>query len=148
MEQARQLRDDDAASWVIADSRRTPTGVAQEMAGLLGGTWVHHGDVEPDWLPATLARTERVWVTPDSVSMVYEALTAGCNVGLFNLEAQGTRVSRGILSLIDEGRVGTVQRPLELAACPPPLAEADRAADWLLEHLHAGTDQPDDRISS
>jgi mitochondrial fission protein ELM1 len=48
-------------------------------------TIVPFAATSPDWLPTQLARADQAWVTADSVSMVYEALTAGAAVGVLDV---------------------------------------------------------------
>ena len=55
----------------------------------------------PDWLPAQLARAGQAWATADSVSMVYEALTAGAAVGILDVPRQrASRISRDVSSFM------------------------------------------------
>jgi len=121
----------------IADSRRTPAStVARVAAHISAAEFVRFGDVGPDWLPATLARTETVWVTPDSVSMLYEALTAGCRVGVFALDATPpSRVVDAVAALIAEGRIATLgpDGPRHVAGATEPFDEAGRVADTIVE---------------
>ena len=52
-------------------------------------------------------KSESVLVTPDSISMVYEALSAKCLVGLLKLEPKSakSRVVKNIDFLIQEGYI-------------------------------------------
>jgi hypothetical protein len=84
------------------------------------------------WLEGQLARAGEAWVTPDSVSMVYEALTAGCRVGLFDLPAKpASRVARGVLALKADGLVSAFPHPPRPNR--HPLNEAGRCASLILE---------------
>ncbi|MEM7251069.1 MAG: ELM1/GtrOC1 family putative glycosyltransferase [Pseudomonadota bacterium] len=124
------------ASWTIADSRRTPSHTTESLARLANDNiqFVHHADVDRDWLPTQLQNHHTAWVSEDSVSMVYESLSAGLAVGL--LHVPRTRPSRVVRSIclaaqetpaifFTDWRSGT---PLQPAI--PPLNEAERAADW------------------
>ncbi|MEW5768914.1 MAG: mitochondrial fission ELM1 family protein [Pseudomonadota bacterium] len=118
--------------WTLSTSRRTPEGF---LAGLVdsGIACVDAAATPPGWLEAQLAGAGEAWITPDSVSMVYEALTAGCRVGLFDLTAvPGSRVAAGIAALSAHGYVAPTPdvRP---APPPQPLAEAERCARLILE---------------
>ncbi len=69
--------------WTLTTSRRTPVDfLAQLDVDRPQLTVVPCAQTGPDWLPEQLARAAQVWVTQDSVSMIYEALTAGAAVGL------------------------------------------------------------------
>ena len=125
--------------WKLTSSRRTPAPLLNTLASLRQEnlTFYHHRDTGPEWLPETLSVSRAAWVSPDSVSMVYEALTAGTPTGLLNLAARsGSRVVKGLESLKTEGLVtGWGDRERLMNARPdqgPQLWEADRAADWLL----------------
>jgi hypothetical protein len=78
-----------------------------------------------------------VWVTPDSASMVFEALTAGADVGVFDLPVNPTsRVGRAIAQLADAQRITRFANWCAHGTLHPnthPLAEADRCADWILK---------------
>ena len=90
-----------------------------------------------DWLARALAGARDVWVTEDSVSMIYEALTAGCRVGLLPLPRKSTgRLHRAIDRLLEQGFIcahGGRDTGPELPAPPRTLNEAGRCAGLLLE---------------
>jgi len=125
--------------WTLTTSRRTPTDFLPELTQYPNLTVVPHTATSPDWLPAQLAQSGTVWVTPDSASMVYEALSAGADVGVFDLPVNPkSRVGWAIAHLADAQRItrfvawcayGKLQPNLQ------PLAEADRCADWILKWL-------------
>jgi hypothetical protein len=139
---------DQAISWTLTTSRRTPPSTVQKLAALtlpnLAVTPLE--STGPGWIATALADVAQAWVTEDSVSMVYESLTAGVAVGLIEVPAKGSsRVARGVAQLAEEGRVTRFSNwqpgtPLTLR---PPLAEADRVAGeilrrWFPERLGAG----------
>ncbi len=72
--------------WTISSSPRTPAAMADLMEGLcLEFSHVRFFDyrkTEPGWIESQYAKSGYVWVTSDSISMVYEALSAGCKVGV------------------------------------------------------------------
>ena len=127
-------------NWTVADSRRTPEGFLELLAGIAAER-VGYAAVGGDWLPARLASAAEVWVTEDSVNMVYEALTAGCAVGVLGLaRRRAGRVSRGLDRLLGRGAVTAFDgahagRP----PVPPaePLNEAARCADWIVDNWFA-----------
>jgi len=94
--------------WTISDSRRTPGEASSALQALNKENieFISVDDVDSEWLPEKLAEANYVWVTRDSVSMVYEALTSGALVGLLEVpEIRESRVSRGINDLLKEGKV-------------------------------------------
>lgn len=128
-------------SWQLTTSRRTPAGFLANLAklGLANVHAVAPDDVAADWLPEQLAQAGQVWGTPDSASMVYEALTSGAAVGCFELPyARPGRVARGLEKLVHEKRLTTFsdwERSGELAPNDHPLNEAERCARQLLQSL-------------
>lgn len=126
-------------SWTLTNSRRTPAEFLEQLPAHPNLTIVPHAATPPDWLPGQLARCGTVWVTPDSASMVFEALTAGANVGVFDLPVNPRSRVGWTLSRLAEAR--RVTRFMHWCASgtmhpnPQPLAEADRCARWILEWL-------------
>lgn len=125
--------------WTLSDSRRTPQGFIEQLPDHVQLNVVSHTTTPSDWLPTQLARSNTVWITPDSVSMVYEALTAGATVGVFDLPVNPrSRVGRAIASLADTQRITRFVSWCANGKLHPnlqPLAEADRCAHWILAWL-------------
>jgi hypothetical protein len=134
-------------SWQLTTSRRTPATFLAALPQPLPDNLklIPHTDTGPGWLEQVLVESGQVWVTEDSVSMLYEALTAGAGVGLLRLPAaRDTRVRRGVQKLIENGWV----TPFEAwrNGEPPPVPErefneAKRVAEQILTSLenHATT---------
>jgi hypothetical protein len=132
-----------AVHWRLTTSRRTPddflTGLRQ--ADLPNLEILPFDATPPGWLESELARAGQAWVTEDSVSMVYEALTAGCAVGLLRPPRHGdSRVARGVDQLIRDNWVTpfeTWQPEQPLLAAPEGFDEAERCACKILEKWFA-----------
>ncbi|MEI6655728.1 MAG: mitochondrial fission ELM1 family protein [Verrucomicrobiota bacterium] len=124
--------------WKLTDSRRTPPGfLAQVRQGVPAVAVFPHVETPRDWVPTCLAEAAEVWVTEDSVSMVYEALSSGARVGLLPVprSKQDTRVLRGLDQLVEAGFVTPYARWLKtrtLTPPPEPLQEAARCAHVVL----------------
>lgn len=127
--------------WKLTTSRRTPAGFLNGLRQLaLPNLELFEQDsVGPDWLPAQLSRAAQVWVSPDSASMVYEALTSGAATGALELPfAKPGRVAGGLEKLVREKRLTTFsgwQEAGKLAHNATPLNEAERCAKALLACL-------------
>ena len=127
--------------WQLTDSRRTPATLLPRLREAIPALEVFsHEETAPEWLPARLAAAAEVWVTEDSVSMVYEALTSGARVGLLPVPRKqpDARVLRGLADLIDQGFVtpfASWQQTRTLPAPPRPLREADRCAEIVLARI-------------
>jgi mitochondrial fission protein ELM1 len=121
--------------WWLTTSRRTPAALLDRLRRRVPRAQATaFGHSPPGWLQARLAEAGEVWVSRDSVSMIYEALTCGARVGLLDVPvvAGADRVNAGIDRLVATGWV-TAPAASELAAGPPqPLDEAARCADWIV----------------
>lgn len=75
--------------WKISSSPRTPEETSSQLAKFAGRyenvEFFNYRDTPKGWIEEQYAEASVVWVTVDSMSMVYEALTAGCRVGLLPL---------------------------------------------------------------
>jgi hypothetical protein len=90
--------------WTLGDSRRTPPETLSRLRQCsLPLSIMSHQESGPDWLRDSLLVSREAWVTPDSSSMLYEALTAGCHLGTLPLRARGTRLSRAHDHLARDG---------------------------------------------
>lgn len=129
--------------WILSDSRRTGT----EFMSLLTQQkpenlhLIPHTNTPNGWVKEQMALAGTIWVTPDSVSMVYEAITSGAPVGLFNMTAKKNgRIVKGIQSLVDQGiasKFTTDNLKRNTPASATPLWESERAAVWLLDQYSA-----------
>ena len=125
--------------WTLSNSPRTPAQLTRELAGLEadGVDVVLWDQCDEGWLAGALARASDVWVSEDSISMIYEALTAGCRVGLLPLPRKSaSRLHRAIDQLQHDRFVCTQDdwaSGAGLPVPPRPLDEANRCARLLLE---------------
>ena len=127
------------AQWILTDSRRTAEGFIESLEGI--PILVHpHQTTNSYWLPEQLRRASVVWVTEDSVSMIYEALTCGAQVGLLPMPRikKAGRVARGIENLLQDKQIITYlnwQNGNQLPVNHVALAEADRCAELISEFV-------------
>lgn len=138
------LDRDSNMNWTATDSRRTPESTSSMLQSICDASkgrlrYTPASQTPRGWIGEQLSRCGVCWVTEDSVSMVYESLTAGARVGLLPVprkSAKPGRVVRGVESLIERGWVGTFNNWSDGQALPadrPPLAEADRVAAIIIE---------------
>ncbi len=132
---------------VLTTSRRTPADFARDVLSTCPSIRVVPVEqTGPTWVADHLASAREVWVTQDSVSMVYEALSSGAPVGLIEMQRRGdrrrkqrvSRVVRGLGMLVEEGRVCSFTEWAKTHELPPPQAElyeAGRTADYILSHF-------------
>jgi uncharacterized protein len=131
------VRNTPQVHWTLTTSPRTPASLMEGLRALARDNLliVPFQETTQGWLHGVMARTGQVWVTPDSVSMVYEALTSGTGVGVFDLPRRhSSRVVRGLERLIQAGWV-THFRNWQPGQSLPRLAghldEAARCAKWI-----------------
>lgn len=125
--------------WTLAPSRRTPPALTDRLAARHAARIRVRRPEEtpPGWLAAELGRAAIVWVSEDSASMVYEALSGGAAVGLVTVahKTRG-RIARGMARLAREGLLIRYDDWLGGARLEPPakpLDEAGRCAGLILE---------------
>jgi mitochondrial fission protein ELM1 len=149
---ARVIRCSSPHEWVLATSRRTPAGFVERLqnqgihtnAKLSFMPW--QGEDSGLRVAAQLGRTLCAWVTEDSVSMVYEALTAGVPTGLLEVPARGrSRVVEGIRRLTAAGQATGFKdwlagKPLQ--APGEDYDEANRSARWICERWGSSSNPP------
>lgn len=138
-----------AIHWTIATSRRTPDNLLPALAELKATTpnealaVIYHDQVNQDWLPAMLDLVGMIWVSTDSVSMVYEGLSSGAACGLLTLEPSGTnRVTTGLKNLVARRQITSFdqwQNGRVLTVPEPAFSEASRCADEIINRFQAIT---------
>ncbi|MEM1082844.1 MAG: mitochondrial fission ELM1 family protein [Verrucomicrobiota bacterium] len=127
--------------WRATDSRRTPEDDLRAMRHACPALITHpHRTTGRDWLPERLAEAAEVWVTEDSVSMIYEALSSGARVGLLPVPRlkPGGRVARGIDELVSDGYLTPFDRWEPGTPLPEPpeiLRESERCAAEALKRF-------------
>ena len=97
--------------WTLTTSPRTPEGFLEQLEKKkISNIKVYRfEDTEPGWVEKKLLASENAWVTPDSVSMTYEALSAGCLTGLFDIppSKSNSRITQSIKALLKNGFIYT-----------------------------------------
>ncbi len=133
--------------WTVGDSRRTPDGVLSAVCAGLGAAPEHWRDTESSWLVERLGASPQVWVTADSVSMLYEALAANAQVGVIDVPfASGAnKIERSLAGLVARGAVTLASVSEQLPETPPgiPIRENLRCGEaivrrWFSQYLLAG----------
>lgn len=77
-------------SWTISSSPRTPQDTVA-MLKQVSKKYDHshffdYKDTPAGWIEDQYDKNKVVWITADSISMIYEAITAGCRVGIFPMQ--------------------------------------------------------------
>lgn len=70
--------------WIVTSSRRTPKEISVKLKDFVSPkvTYLTFSESPVGWLEETLSQAKEVWVTADSMSMSYEALSHGCKLHL------------------------------------------------------------------
>ena len=140
------LDADGSKKWVIADSRRTPPPTSAALRTLTGDniTVIGYTESAPHTVSEQLARSDVVWVSCDSVSMIFEAITGGAAVGVIEVPAKRTdRITTIVADLSARNLITSYTdwcRGTELQASVP-LAEATRCAAIILARWDPNTRQ-------
>ena len=128
---------------VLTTSRRTPPGFAERVRDMLFNRnlklTTHSWRDTPDpWLAVQLQRACCTWVTEDSVSMIYEALTAAVPVGLLSVPPRRQdRIVRGVEALVASGNVMRFDywsRGIPLPRSVEVFDEANRVAEQICSY--------------
>jgi mitochondrial fission protein ELM1 len=133
--------------WVMTTSRRTPPGFAERVRQMIFNrslrlTIASWRDTSDQWLGSQLCRCCCTWVTEDSVSMIYEALTAGLPVGILAVPPRRDgRVVSGVRQLAAERNVMTYRNWSAGHPLPRPrqvFDEANRVARQICRRWVSG----------
>jgi len=141
-DQLRQIISSDPdCQWVLTDSPRTPDICKSMFSQLAADNMIYKpfSAVSRNWLADELPAATVVWVTEDSVSMIYEALTAGAKVGLLEVPVKRRgRLTNAINQLILDGTVISYkgwQTGQMMLTEKVQLDESARCAQLLLERF-------------
>lgn len=127
--------------WTLSSSPRTPADTCAALQEIVAryppAVFFRSADTPDGWVEAQYARCESVWVTADSVSMIFEALTAGCRVGVLPVawKRPDNKFERGLRDLKQRGMITDYAewiRRNERMKHGGPLNEADRCAREIL----------------
>lgn len=133
---------DSNKSWTISSSPRTPQDTIDKINLITEDydnvSFFHFKDTPGGWVEKQYDRCETVWVTSDSISMIFEALSAGCKVHIFPMEwkRQKNKFKRNEDILVEGGRVRSYVDWMSRCNdenCKIKLNEAQRCADHILK---------------
>lgn len=120
---------------ILTTSRRTPNAFllslkSQEYANKLSIFPVE--ETPQGWIFEEMQKAEAVWVTEDSISMIFEALTAGCRVGVIKIDRiKNDRITESVDHIIQQNLISDTTKIEKLPAAAL-FREADRIAKQLL----------------
>lgn len=128
--------------WTISSSPRTPPETVQLMQKIDGefanASFFDYKETHPGWIENQYDKSAVVWVTSDSISMIYEALTAGCKVGILPMQwlRENSKFKKNEELLLAKGLVISFSTWAQGNATWPggiQLNEAQRCAERILQ---------------
>ena len=138
--QIKQITEQETeVDWTLTTSRRTPANFLKLLREIQIEV-VPFDETDNEWMARHYAQSGQIWVTPDSVSMVYEALSSGAMTNVFTLQSKKkqSRVIIGLDELINNGCVNTFDQwklDPSIQKAPAFFNESARVADYILEQL-------------
>lgn len=119
---------------ILTTSRRTPAEFIDILRQQSFAKYLQICPVEQTpqgWIFEEMQKAEAVWVTEDSVSMIYEALTAGCRVGVIAMDRlKQDRITNSVDVLLEKKFIANVS-DINLLPEGQLLQEADRVVHQL-----------------
>lgn len=127
--------------WVISTSPRTPKNLFPIIKSLIdinsNTKFIPFEETRKGWIEQMYSKSRYTWVTEDSVSMVYEALSAGCCVGVLPIQwkKKKNKFIQGIELLVRQNKIITFNMWKETREFPmnSQLNEAERCAKEILK---------------
>ena len=130
-------------NWIVADSQRTPEKLMAmiETSNRKNINKLNFNDLPKKDIKELIYAAEIIWVSPDSISMIFESLTSGAFVGLLKIkEKNKTRINKTIDYLILNNHVTTFsswKKKNKLKNNNIKLDEARRCASIILKGIIA-----------
>ncbi len=141
------LEREKSMKWVVSSSPRTPDDTVKMVENLASVhsclSFFRFEDTPQGWVEQQYDLASVAWVTADSVSMIHEALTAGCKVGVLPVrwKKKNNKFKKSIAFLEDKGFVlsfeGWAERKKEWPV-HENFNEAQRCADIILQKWWPG----------
>lgn len=127
--------------WQVTNSPRTPDTMLDALENLEpdNTTFKSYKETPSGWVEEQLQQCGLCWVTSDSISMIYESLTAGAATGILHVPEKRTGKIKHSLEMLNRARMITLYDEWYSGKklLPPPVAlnEADRCAKELIKKL-------------
>lgn len=131
-----------AMRWTISSSPRTPEETIKKLEAFAGTgenvIFFRAEETPSGWIEEQYGIHADVWVTADSISMVYEALTAGCRVGILPVawKREKSKFQRSLQYVTGNRLVIPYEKWLtgeETMVQGKPLDEASRCAGEIMQ---------------
>ncbi len=98
--------------WTIADSPRTPKSTMNRLHSLANNIDIlNFTETDSATVRKLIFNADNVWVSADSISMIYESLSSGAMVGLLNVKPKkSSRLISAVKTLINEKQLSTFEQ--------------------------------------
>jgi mitochondrial fission protein ELM1 len=138
------LTNNPAIQWTISSSPRTPIDASESLKKIASNRknaiFFDYKDTPEGWVEKEYDQSRYVCLTTDSMSMIYEAITAGCIVGIIPIlwKKKNNKFQESIRYLIKNRYVVSADaiEKEQSALNDAPLNEAARCAKEILERWH------------
>lgn len=134
----RILQRDPQTHWMVGDSRRTPATTSARLATLASNNpcqFFPHAETDQNWVAEALRQAGQAWISEDSISTMYEALSSGAPTGLLPVPTRGeNKLHRQTTRMLRDGMLcdfATWATGAPLRALAHPLQEATRCVGIL-----------------
>tara|TARA_B100001173_G_scaffold26328_1_gene20733 strand:- start:1389 stop:2297 length:909 start_codon:yes stop_codon:yes gene_type:complete len=137
------INNNSSIKFLLSTSRRTPQDFIMKLRNIRKKNLiiVPLKDQEENWLENNFNNTKTSWISEDSISMIYESLTAGQQVGILKQKkSKNNRIKNSLNMLRKEGYIfydedGNYKINRKVKIFPN---EAKKCATWLI-NLFFGT---------
>ena len=123
------------AEIILTTSRRTPKEFLDHLNEKAFASRLKIFPVEKTpqgWIFEEMQKAEAIWVTEDSVSMIFEALTAGCRVGVIKVDRlKQDRITQSIDQMI-QSKLVSDSASIQTLAEAHAFKEAERVASIIM----------------
>ncbi|WP_027358426.1 ELM1/GtrOC1 family putative glycosyltransferase [Desulforegula conservatrix] len=131
------LKSGSDIKWTVSTSPRTPDSMdvgLKQITDATGSEFRPFSSTPRGWLESMYDECKTVWVTADSISMVYEALSAGCRVGVIPVlwKKKTVKFQRSFDFLISRGLVAFYPESPDIEKNMETFDEAGRCAEEII----------------
>jgi uncharacterized protein len=131
------LNDNPEIQWSVADSPRTPKTTLNNIITLPNVDILNFENTDSKTIRELIFKTDNIWISKDSVSMIYESLSSGAAVGILDVKQKNkNKISKTINNMINEELLTSFdmwKNTKKLIAPPIKFNEANRCALLLSE---------------
>jgi len=134
------ISNNSSTKFLLSISRRTPEDFIMKLKALknMNLIIIPMKDQEENWLENQFKKTKITWITEDSISMIYESLTAGQLVGILKQKkSNNKRIENSLNILRNQGYIfydkdGNYKIQNKIKIFPN---EAKKCAVWIIKNF-------------